>query len=58
MSKSVGFASVSTRADVERFEKAAKAFTRENTRTPEMAIKVLMDIGVLNSKGELKKSTK
>jgi hypothetical protein len=58
MSKATGFASISKPKDIRRFAKAAASFAEANTKTPELAMKVLVEIGAVNSKGELKKASK
>jgi hypothetical protein len=58
MAKAVRYVSIDKKEDVRRFAKAVKSFTAANTKSPEMATKVLSAIGAADSEGNLKKNFK
>jgi hypothetical protein len=47
---------LTSREAVERFREAAAEFTKEATRSPESAMKVLVDAGIYTKSGKLTKN--
>lgn len=43
------------RKDVAEFRKAAKEFTKEATKSPEAALRALVDLGIYTPSGRLRK---